>query len=184
MTKRVRFVKGDTQSVFFSLLGVPYGVMIMEGHKPLLVIDLDACKLHLRNLEKQGLLTNRKVRKVEKAMLKAGLESTAAMFDKVRQFQIPEDYSPLLKFKVCQTPNCPQPLVHGRVFNKDGSCLTQKSIATLEDGIFVSQNLAQNGEGNKLDAVIIFQQMLAADLAVDVKNWTDRYFALPPLFGD
>lgn len=176
---KVKFVKGGAQSQFLNLLGVPYGFLFIGPigkTAPIMSFDLERLKLMLHECRKQGLFTKDQVQALEKAAEKAGLESMETMYNKVRQFQFPDDYLPLLHFKVCA---CFQPIAHGHIYDNDNN-LVLSDINTLRIGFDFCERVAILLDGaDKLSAVKLFQQMLAADLATNEDDWDKRYQALP-----
>ena len=202
MTKRIRFVKGTTESELFNMLGVPYGLLIVEGYQPLLVANINTYKKYKHQFAERFQLTPDEINEVEKEMVEAGLQNLQGLLNKMRQFQIPPDYSPYFHFKVCTEKNCPQPLAHGRIYTSAGECVTiETSISTLEQGTTICQKMVKNYKDNELNGITVVQQMLEADLALDDEDWDNRYNALPeeerqkyedaireadlpPLFGD
>ena len=183
-TTRIKFVK-KTHSSFFNLLGVQYGVLVTvadgkDMQESILIVDMEGQMKSLRDSEREGVLTSDEVDALEKDMKEAGLENMTAVFDKARQFPIPEDYSPLYRFKTCSMPNCRRLLAHGNIFNKDGARVQQvDTISTLAQGRNVCEYAARYGGDYKLDAVIIFKQMLEANLALNDIEFNERYDALP-----
>ena len=182
---RVKFVKGATQSAFLNLLGVPYGVVLTaQGDESPIIVDLESARLQLRQAEAEGIFTGEEVEEMERAMVEAGLDSMAAMLDKARHFPIPDGYLPLVNFKVCVAPDCKHPLAHGYILDNNGQLQSlgqdgKDVIDTLADGFDICEYIARQDEEHRLDAVTLFQQMMAADLAFDERARSMRYWSLP-----
>ena len=172
-----RFVKGFMESPLLNMLGVPYGILYVKGLAlPILVDDHDGAMTWLSELVKQQLITAGEAMTMETAISKAELKSTVATFNKARDFQVAPGFSPSLNFKVC---DCAKPFVHGRICYKDNGEVASDDIFTLAEGFNLCEDLGQLGGTNQLDAVKLFQQMLAAGLPADGMEWRKRYDALP-----
>lgn len=179
MTIKMEFQKSTTASAFLNLLGVNYGFTIATGNQPILIFDLESAKEGNLHLQKEGAFSAEDVQAAEKAMVEAGLENLTDMFNKVQQFPIPTDFSPMLLFKRCNNPNCKNPLAHGYICNPDGTRAVEKSFNTLNDGLNFCEMLAEGAQPAQFNAVTLFRQMLDADLAGDEDDWMVRYNALP-----
>lgn len=179
MTTNARFVKGTTESPLLFMLGVPYGVLRVDGFKPVLIDDLESGKLLLKDCVKQNFVSVDDAKAIENAMEKHGLESREATFKKAREFQVAPGFSSSFTFKVCSSADCPEPLVHGSIYNKDNKVITPGGVTTLQEGFVLCDELAHRGGNNKLEAVRLFQQMSAAGLPANEVEWEQQYYALP-----
>ncbi len=179
MTAKAKFVKGTTESQLLYMLGVPYGILRVEGYGPVLIDDHDGAMGVLSELVQAELVTADEAMALETAIVEAKLDSSVATFNKARDFKIEFGFSPSFNFEICAHADCPNPLAHGYIYDVDKMNVTQGVISTLAEGFNLCGDLAQLGGTNKLDAVRIFQQMLAANLPANKTEWNKRYDALP-----
>ncbi len=179
MATKARFVKGTTESPLLYMLGVPYGVLLGDGFRLVLIDDLESGKLLLKDCVKQNFISDEDAQAAEKAMENNGLENREATFKKAREFQVAPGFPSSFNFRVCADADCLEPLVHGSIYNQDNMRMTPGGIDTLEEGFVLCDELAHRGGNYKLEAVRLFQQMTDADLPANELEWKKRYLALP-----
>lgn len=168
-----------SKSEFLKALGVKYGWLFMEGSKPYEVLSLDQGEQLLADAVEKELVTADEAQALEDAMGKAGLaKDVAAVFKKARQFKVdvPKGFTPALRFEICTS--CPVPTTHGYVKDAAGNPLSEP-LGTLINGFSICDDAVGKGRASVQDAVVLFRQMVEADLAVDEADWKKRYDALP-----
>lgn len=177
-----KFFKGKGDFPFFDLLGVSYGLLFFTN-KRLLVSDPETLKQWLQEKMEEGAMTEAETQTAEKAMLKrTKLDSRETILEKARHFLVPENMSPLFYFKPCTSPNCPIPLPHGNLFvNKlDLPLPGSPPISTILEAIhFCNEYVKACEEDRSPEAVILFQQIIEADLCFSHKDFERRLAALP-----
>lgn len=171
-----------SKSEFFGVLGVKYGWLFVEGCDLSEILHLEQGRQWLLSAVEKSRLTADEAQAFEGAMAKAGLaENLSAIFDLARRRKadkVPEGFTPAFHFELCAKEECRAPLPHGYVCNKDGQVVSG-IIETLVKGLLLCDAVVGEGKVAAPDAVAIFQQMLATDLAVDEADGMKRYAALP-----
>ena len=187
-SSRLKFTKGKKQSGFLDLLGVSYGVLTIndsknpENSEEFVIIDPEKAKQWLQNGVELKNITKTEARKIEKEIKKTGLDSKAVILDKARKFPIPKNHSSSFCFKACTSPSCPQPLPHGNILTKSEgseSHLVTGPILVLTTGLRICEDILGFNKDKQIGAVVLFQEMIKADLPFDDKDWDDRYKDLP-----
>ena len=167
-------------SPLLDLLQVPYGILVIEGYEPCTVSDLTYGRHMLRLYRKLNIITTKEVRAINKAMRDARLrKNDAEMIKKIREFKLPDNFVPMFNFHVCPTVNCPYTLgLHGNIKRQNGSTITPDAIRMLKEGFEICEKEVRSRLFNQMNAILLFQQMLAANLAADYKELDKRYDAI------
>ena len=180
-SNRFKLVKGKKQSGFLDLLGVSYGVLTVNESKDsaqFIITDPESAKQWFQNEVKEKNITAAEAREIKKAIEKTGLDSRQAILDKARNFPIPDNYSPLFYFQICNI--CPVPLPHGYILEMGTKRQPLGPIGTLEAGLKIcAQHFELSDSKYKLDAVLILQEMIKANLCLNETDYFERYKALP-----
>lgn len=180
MSGKIKFVKDKKRSQLLNTLGIPYGLVLgFKTGEAWLVRSLEAGNVALNDMLKQKLITEEASQGLLKEMLLAGIETTENVIYKILQFPIPNDFPPSYNFDICAEPNCPRPLVHGHICDKNGKNITKNAVAVLTDGLEICEELAQLGGQNTLEAIRLFQHMSGADMPASKADWYQRYKTLP-----
>lgn len=171
--KSCTFLKGRHD--LFMLMGIPYGILVIEDHDPVVVYCLEEGRLALRKAVEKEILTTDDASIVEAAMTKAGLvKNASAFFQKVRDFVLADDHNPVHTFKLCG--GCTRnPLPHGAIIG-DGMV---KQFQDFWSGLKFCDEQVEEGNMNAFDSAAILKAMLAANLPQDEEDAQKRWGALP-----
>jgi hypothetical protein len=161
-----------------NLLGLPYGVLAVEGCSTATVVSMEQGGNVLREALADGHLTEVEADEISTAMTEAGLpKDMAAIFEAARGYKLPEDFEPVSQLKVC---DCPLPLPHGRIVNAATGRATTPPILTLKSGMARCRGAVNEKLTIAMDALSVFQGMLAAGLPADDAELIERLRALSP----
>ncbi|KKR49146.1 MAG: hypothetical protein UT86_C0001G0118 [Candidatus Magasanikbacteria bacterium GW2011_GWC2_40_17] len=170
-----------TMGNFFSLLttlGIPHGQITGEGFKPRLVVFLEQGRRIISSGVQNHIHTPEEAERLEQALSATGLlPDFEAIFQKVREFVLPENFHPTLVFKVCK--ECSNPMAHGFVLLPDANQSIRHAIPTMLEGLNLCLILASRSEFSDLAIISLLKEMLAANLATDDDQLMERFMALP-----
>lgn len=165
----------ETESSFFSALGIPYGYLHESGCEPLLALCLVRAKNALAESVKNHGITQKEAQKIEEVLKVFGLLETMDMiFKRILAYVIPADFTPLYCFEICT--RCPVPLPHGYICQEnDRGEKFDYRLDTKVEGIVVCFSLVENDQISVLDAIRICQQILSSDLIEDETRYAEAF---------
>lgn len=164
-----------TKRKLFLETNIPYGTIYLEGFKPALLNNLkDGCAL-LEEAVANGVISKAQSNALFGEMVRAGmLEDSAAVLEKIAATNLPENFTPTVKFISC---DCELGVPHGFLKNEHGS--ETDKIFTLQEGMEGVDQMTNENMLNPLDAINVFKSMKAADLPLNAEDADRRYEALP-----
>ncbi len=158
------FVSGN-KNLLLKLLGLGYGKIVFEGYEPIIVITVEVGDQLLKEAAEQGLINEDGAAQIKQQMadinMAANLGQLTSMID---EYTAHEGFEPSYKFAAHE--DCPHPLPHGIVVDKDNKPLCHP-IHHLEDGLSLVLEMAESEQYHVLDCINVFKQMLAMNLPVD-----------------
>ncbi len=166
--------------MLLNTLDVPYGLVTgAEPKKAWFINCVEGGEALISDLREEKAITDDEVNALRLAIAEARLENMANIFKKILQFPLPEEFLPSYDFTICTETNCPRPLIHGSVCDKNNNGVTKNTVSVLTDGFAICDGLAQLGGTSTLEGIRLFQQMLAANLPINKTDWYELYKTLP-----
>lgn len=172
------FFKGDKHPLF-TTVGIPYGFIAVENNDTRFGISsIEAGDATLDVMLDEQIITLREARNLKKKIRRAGLlENEAAIFQRIRQFQLPAGFSSNINFNHCQ---CGMPIPHGHIaYLETGTRLHDAPIPTLQEGLKICCEIGARDAASVLEVIYIVQQILDNALARDAAELEQRLSELP-----
>lgn len=172
------FLTGDSNA-FLNALGLPYGLIVVEGVEPVRVVDLETTHSILATLSGDKMVSEEEADRVKVMAMAAGLaEDSAGVWKAAERHGFSPDHQPTtVRFVLCADPDCVGGLPHGEL------CLVgnrgSRDILTIEVGFVFLLQTVEAKESNSLDSAVAFQAMLRAGLPTDQHDLERRYQDLP-----
>lgn len=169
------FLKGTHE--LFTMMGLPYGFLVVEDHTHVFVCQMARAKDMLAKAVEGGVLTSDQASDLEEVVTEVGLAADiSAFYQKIRDFVLPEDYKSAHSFLLCD--GCTQnPLPHGSIVADDGTVVER--LPYIWRGIEFCDKQIESGEMHVLDGVAVLKAALSANVPLDEDDVRKRYDALP-----
>lgn len=163
----VVFLEG-TKRELFRELGLPFGLVIVEDCQPFIVQNMGQGRNVLKNAVERELFTADEAQEVERRMAERGLpESTEAIIEVVREFSLPEGFTPEYHFQLqrgCSETTSP----HGYVRDGNGDkVIGGTPFNNLLGAMANFDILTHTADFPVLEAIHLLQQMIVAGLPIE-----------------
>lgn len=166
------FLRGGHE--LFTMMGIPYGILVIEDYDPVEVYCMKDGRESLRSAVEKEILTADHAGIVKTAMIKVKLVAdTSAFFQKVRDFVLADDHEPVHTFKLCN--DCTRnPIPHGIIIAEE-----VKQVQDFWSGLEFCDKQIEEGNMSVFDGIAILKAMLVANLPQNEEDAQKRWEALP-----
>lgn len=171
------FMPGTNQR-FYITLGVPYGFLVIEDYKPMLVDNLGQLSSLLNDAMGKAILTDKEARALRNAGKRAGLlEDFPAVVKVAKKFRMPRRYALSLNFQLCSCTV--EPFAHGHIVDRAGGVVAE-NIRTVSEGFGTCCKVVHDRVATVYDAIHAFRGIACSRLFMDEEALATHLRSLLP----